>query len=501
MHMGTMDASSSLHAAQDQERSLSGYRAQMPLNHDVLCLIASSLPISDLLSMMRTCRDIHAFGVGRLLSSGIHLRNNAIAGFCRFVLRDAHTRLPALRKLSFSIDAYTYCAPDANSLTPSIDLLIQLLSQASQLHTLSISHFADLVQLGSQRMVSSFSGLFGLKVLCVHDVDVNGREVFHHMHQLTSVEVHFSTFDEVDPLPMFASSSATLEVLRVLRCSFRQLTTVQFSGVGVLQLDPSDYVEAAPLLEAFPNLHTLQTVAARIPSDYPSRLQAFHEGNHVFHTRRSWTQLRAVKGDIISLYALALVHPVRSLSIARSQRNNPRITPDIFSVVLSSLRPSHLAVDLDTSDFNFETYCTIPDVVQGVTHFSVRLVSSGYTGSTLLTLFKSVIVTHLVIEILIYGSRASLFLYDNTRPSLVGMSQESFVGLLATSITALQFIAIRRGDGTSMYWSVARRNGIATSETLSDADGRRIMETEDLTFWDPPLSRENEAEASRYWLA
>ena len=116
----------------------------MSMNYDVLCIIASFLSITDLLSMMRTCKDMYMQGVGRLLSSGVHLTDRTIPGFCQLVFKDKETRLAALRQLSFSITYYGSCPTD--QVTYCIRLLVEVLTHATNLRSVSISHYDNLVR-------------------------------------------------------------------------------------------------------------------------------------------------------------------------------------------------------------------------------------------------------------------------------------------------------------------------------------------------------------------
>ncbi|EMD39454.1 hypothetical protein CERSUDRAFT_111760 [Gelatoporia subvermispora B] len=482
----------------------SGNNLEISLNHDVLCTVTSFLQIADVLSMMCTCRDLYAYGVVLLLSSGVHLENcKMIGGFCRFVLNDGPSRLPALRTLSFSI--CRYYVQDTDDVGQCISLLIEILSQASGLRALSISHYGDLVDLGGQQIISCLSGLTELNELCVHDLDIKGREIFQCMTKLTTLEVHFSTLEELDPLSLFTGSSASLRTVRLMRCCLHTPPNTQFSSVRLLQLDSNDYVEADPLLEAFPNLQYLHLVTTQTPRDYPARIQDHHDSNREHQIRRSWPQLRGVKGDVVSLYALALSGPVRSLGITSPYRSNPVFPVDYLRTVVSGLRPSHLSLELDTIDPNCDIYCSLPSYANEVTHFSLRLNAANREGIKLLTLLKSLSVVYMVLELWIRSRTLRSFESkgDRSRMPFFMLSEENFVRELAASNPTLRFLTIREGDGQAKYWDMLRSEGIGHDHDhiLNDSEGRQFMKREGLKFFGSIISEEYAREASRYWLA
>lgn len=347
--------------------------AEMSLNFDIIFLIMSFLHISDLLSVMITCRELHTYGIRRLISSGIHLEGSRFIKFCHFMLNNPSARFAFLHKLSFGVAAHHF--GDMDNPIRNISLITQVLSRTPHLHTLLVSHFDALLAFSGKFIQSSFAGLTSLKRLHIHNLGMDGRDIFQQIRPLLHIEIRFSRkIFEIDPLTLLAESSSSLESLELWYCSFRQQGEVHFPRVTVLKLHYCNYHDIRPLTAAFPNLRELY-VSYEANSGQPMEMYRYHDQNRSYQLRHSWTSLELVHGDILSIYALALGCQVRRLSVVRPRYCNPHFPRSVLGSVLTHTRPSHYAIEIDTDDPTFKYVMTLSDIAPQITHLSMRLLS------------------------------------------------------------------------------------------------------------------------------
>lgn len=168
----------------------------------------------------------------------------------------------------------------------------------------------------------------------------------HSQSPLVEISTSFSSKQEYPVLPLLARFSHTLTTL-TLDVTTLHDADVCFPRLTLLDLQTRHSVPLSVLMRIFPNLQELhlECYANDVEKQQSLRCQniAFQQGGH------TWTSLRRLEADIMSLSVLALLQDLDGLTIARCsgvQRLDSQNLPMLQSI-LSKTHPRSLNLSLD----------------------------------------------------------------------------------------------------------------------------------------------------------
>ncbi|KAI0093830.1 hypothetical protein BDY19DRAFT_1053255 [Irpex rosettiformis] len=321
------------------------------LHYDILVLLASHLRRSDLLSLMQVCRSLYAALVPHLLRSHpIILRTNQLLSFSEFVLTDAPMRFVYLQRLSIGI-SYVWSKRIA-------DTLRDVLRYSTHLEELCILDCGCLE--GYPEVASAIAALTCIRTLTLRYPTQAARSLILQMcSRVTRVEISFSKVPRhyMDPVELLVNCRDSLMTLCMSLPRYSQVRLgIQYMALTRLVLKCHRAMQASPLLYHYPNVrHFTITMCEG---------HCGHGGFHPKYIRRddvkieemrmvntldrtySWGSLDILRGDVHSIYHLALNCPVQRLELVDVG------TADIsrFDKVMSDIRPSALEVETNSME-------------------------------------------------------------------------------------------------------------------------------------------------------
>ncbi|OCH84067.1 hypothetical protein OBBRIDRAFT_892001 [Obba rivulosa] len=394
------------------------------LGPDIAYLIITMLARNDLLSFMRTCWEAYAECMKILLLSDIVLKDSAlISGFCACVLKDASTRGPLLRSLSF---------PSALDKIPSenIRALCDVLSSARKLEKLFISNAHALRCMHFYSLSSVLTMFTELKVLEVRGAQVLGAELAQDIRiPLTHLSLDWEiqrpcTGVSMDTLEFLAPSLQVLKLTVIPPIPPSQLT---FPSMHTLSFRiPAAAADIATFIRACPKLRSIscQTTSAPAPS-----VEALRQRHERKYAKLRWEHLDYVSADVPGLYQLALRQPTRSIDATMNDLSGHSI--QWLTTVLTDMQPTHLQLHLDiTADHE---YTLLEDLLRGATRVTCLKLHFGYRSRIspehVVSIVRSLSIKHLEI-----AGRA------------ITQGPDSFVPSLTHAISSVDFVAVTRLD-------------------------------------------------------
>ncbi|OCH85229.1 hypothetical protein OBBRIDRAFT_798369 [Obba rivulosa] len=361
------------------------------LGPDIVYLIITMLARNDLLSFMRTCWEAYAECMKILLLSDIVIKDSAIIpGFCACVLKDASTRGPLLRSLSFPSALDKIPSENIRTLRIVLSCARKLKKLISNAHTLRCMHFYSL---------SSVLTMFTeLKVLEVRGAQVLGAELAQDIRiPLTHLSLDWEiqrpcTGVSMDTLEFLAPSLQVLKLTVIPPIPPSQLT---FPSMHTLSFRiPAAAADIATYIRACPKLRSISCQTSSAPAPSVEALRQRHERKHA---KLRWEHLDYVSADVPGLYQLALHQPTRSIDATMNDLSGHSI--QWLTTVLTDMQPTHLQLHLDiTADHE---YTLLEDLLRGATrvtclklHFSHR---SRINPKHVVSIVRSLSIKHLEI--------------------------------------------------------------------------------------------------------
>ncbi|KAI0759243.1 hypothetical protein BD413DRAFT_722529 [Trametes elegans] len=305
----------------------------------------------DVSALMRSSWTLYFVGIKRLLRLGVSIyTDEELVGFCQFMARNLPRCADFLTSLFICIERnridneilsrYTYELDDSDDsadLLEGAPLLLPTIAQCTSLQNLTI-HFCEELLECDDRLMEAFASLTTLRQLRVSSF---GLRTYDFVSTVRSpiVDIHVGcealTQDVIwsqflilpDPFIMLRQHCTTLE-----RISLRAVDTTElfvyldgtpltvFPRVHTLAIGGSRVLERTVLVDAFPNLRSLEvinTVFDYLYMENPPTEEEAHEMNRDDEDEDEvWPYLDHLSGDADSLYVLGVNRPVGRLDIA-----------------------------------------------------------------------------------------------------------------------------------------------------------------------------------------
>ncbi|EMD33328.1 hypothetical protein CERSUDRAFT_117946 [Gelatoporia subvermispora B] len=300
-----------------------GLLPRVDLDLDSLCHIADHLSGSDLLSLLRTCKDMYSV-CRRLVLRYVNLSQyepDQLRQFCSDVLADPDTRAPQIR----SLEIHHSCPEDPVVRQDVIGALIKVLTYACNLETLRIWDFDCLLDANS-RVAPVMLSLQSLRSLCCFcplcDVPLTLETISQLRAPLDTIYLGLST-DDPDISGRLDKFAGSLVNLTLVGIAFQ--SDVCFPHIQSFRLEEQYTIipRLQPLVHWFPNLASLV-----MPPDIGHALDYlpwFKEGgegtalgyrqeNEVFqNSQKNWSSLDYLEATVEIAWLLAIACPIRHI--------------------------------------------------------------------------------------------------------------------------------------------------------------------------------------------
>lgn len=331
--------------------------AMQVLNFDIIYLIIKHLDSYDALALSTICKAIHSIIVRHVLSSEVILGTpKEVSKFPDFLFADAPKRLPLLRSLSVTVDAFAmddyyvnvysvFDLDDEESLQPFRDFasfLTQVLTQSRHLKALCLDLSGYFFEQYPE-LRAAFIKYDGLTELKLYDVTEEVIPVVKDMHSsLRAITLQYPLESEAVDFPSFLSCMTTHRRLQQVRLgeverqSFQLDDEAHITWPEVRTLQICGMVTLDPLVKAFPNVRSVEV--EWLVFDSSPDISPFQ-----------WTSLEYLNGKCEDIHQWTLRCPVRWLDITDAfQRNDcSSATPDggsYLSNVLDRTQPMILTI-------------------------------------------------------------------------------------------------------------------------------------------------------------
>ena len=323
---------------------ISSQSSTVSLNYDVLVGVMAFLPRRDIWSVMRTCRVLYVAGFPSLLHGVIELSTwTELASFCSFMVFDPVPRFSCLRHLALGI-------PGHHKTSNVGAHIVMLLQHASRLETLQF------LQTGTisfdERIPRAVAALSNLRFFLTNDDCEGTFELLQNIRApLTEIQMVFirNISDvRVDPTLVFEPFKHSLESMGVVFVDLTT-TTVQYPHLTTFSAHQCKCTRIQPLHWSFPNLTklSLDTIVNQTDSSDADH----HRQLNIEAQRRGsrWSSLKCFRGDLYSLYVLALQCKIDHIDLTSSllgEKHHHQL-----HAVLSDTHPLVLQLKLRSPEF------------------------------------------------------------------------------------------------------------------------------------------------------
>lgn len=317
----------------------------MPLNLDTLGEIMLHLNRRDAIQMSRTCHNLQNVSPRAVLREEVVIRSiSKFVSFCSYMSRNPSRRSHCLRRLYLSLSGYDD-TPDLG------ELVAWMFRLSTELVSLRLAN-CNMLEL-DERVSCALAQLTKLRRLKFYCSSVQDCHLLKTIQApLTAIEVSSRHLEEaVDPNPVFARFSDTLEDLNVKYATFRS-ADVRYPRLVRLRAGLCQYPELRPIVISFPNIRglTLHT--------------EYYAGNGFedweIEDRRQFNLIQAdslslvldrLEGTITNLYILAPRGKVGHLNVGMSCLETLDYSTRL-TTLLSDLHPSRLDIQLSLPGFD-----------------------------------------------------------------------------------------------------------------------------------------------------
>lgn len=340
------------------------------LDLDILGIVCDLIDdVSTINAVSHTSHALRQIAVKRLLSmKPIALKDQrSVRTFHEFVSVDPESRIPFVRSLNISIFRSVTLSQWEQGQKEAAQAILDLLERVTHLRSLTLPHpERTLRYLADPRICDAIT-----RVSTLHDLGM--LDTFDKMETIVklthSVASHRVLRISLDTLPALASHeddrgikiaqldallchlAPTLEVLDIIGNTPIQLDVKGTGYPGLRSLmskapivgDCWKDIRMDLLVSKFPALEDTLSVPTWVPEspDAPN-LQRVRALNEVHQAQRSWRHLDRVIEDVLGLYVLGLVCPVRHLMVESLSSR----TRSHMAELLRSASPTHLKLSI-----------------------------------------------------------------------------------------------------------------------------------------------------------
>ncbi|CAL1703544.1 unnamed protein product [Somion occarium] len=342
-----------------QTGSKSSPLVDMTLNYDVLCIVLFQLSFQSrrgLLCMMRTCKDLHEYGLPVLLGSPIRVQGTNVEDFCRFILSDKVRFGSLLRDITLA-DCGSHGDPE-RQIVHYIGDLLEIFKHTSILHRLTFTHTENMwrhakpllnLALNHPNINHLLLENLGLQ----SEPDVEAKNIPAQKISLSFGWKHLHHEVDIEDLAPFQSS---LMELRTDLLSFEH-ANIQFHSMQSLTFDwlPATHFTSKTLSYVFPNLRSLTIHRSTSSNDSFTKAQLVYartqnRGNVGSET---WSQLDHVAGYVEAIYILGLTCKIRHIEAEWDDIQFGKLLNEIVN-------------DCSPRSIAFKTVLTTREAIQGL---------------------------------------------------------------------------------------------------------------------------------------
>ncbi|KDQ60335.1 hypothetical protein JAAARDRAFT_603394 [Jaapia argillacea MUCL 33604] len=441
----------------------------LDLNGDVFAYILPLLSTATLRDLSETCHDAHNLTTPHLISSVILNRDRGqVSSFCRFMLANSPLRIPLLHSLTIADGACTILYPEADQLVVDVSfasLVADVVSQASNLIHLSISHTEDMIRVDSRIVQSLIHSCPRLTSVSFRRMGPYSVQMMRRLHSLRSATLDLSG----DFSPVLRPFHLTLQNLAITGNSRNQefldldLTWPHVRTLSIMRV----FTSRARLARSFPNISRLEIHA--------ETLDGYRMLHRNVENSTSWSHLDHVKGNCIALYFLGISCPIRHLELTDRLYSIPvgETSPwepvlhmeEKYLVVIQATSPSVLSFNAEAS-LNTHFYTQLVPLVPRLRflHLNIEEIDRNNETVTVLNKLPSILAQLPVVYLSLHcqGQLAPFQLSDLD-------FQKRLIVAFVRLVSSLQFIELaweQAGWKCSWWESISRH----------DSQGREMVE-------------------------
>ncbi|KAI0650996.1 hypothetical protein C8Q79DRAFT_1844 [Trametes meyenii] len=505
------------------------------LGRDVLFELLQHVPRqSDVSALMRTSKHLYEAGSKPLLAFGVTLTDDQqLQSFCDFILRDASTRAPSLRRLHLKFkldpesqgneddyDEYdgedededddgddddgagvkrktTVSASQKSGQTPpskvALDKLLKVLPLTQNVEDLRIDWCEEFLEL-DKKLVEPLISFERLRHLDLHSIGVLTQRVLDETKSKPAeIDLSFSSDEGYDPPELIPCLSRHRISVENIRSSNAELGSISepFPRVRALALRALCDPDLPSLHKGFPNLTHLTLTKLDIGS-----ADRMRKDNMSAAASSPWGVLDHLCGALEALYILGTSPRVRKLEVEGISQSKTTFAQ--LHTVVAEAQPSHLILRLESwGSYDVKRVAgLLPSGELAVTHLVLDMspwVLKGSADAFISGLLALVRKTGLEFLIVRLGRPANA--EDSKTPGTVKLDGsanrklvEAFkparhgdiVHQLASAAPKLKYVALDVVNEETRYWEVGRGDGGVELRELERMIGRALVRSEGL---------------------
>lgn len=443
----------------------------MRLNYDVLLYIISVADQREVvLSMMQTCRTLHAPSIPKLLSFPILLGHHSKRdkSFLNYILANVSARARHIRDLSL--------LDDARSLPCSLADFTKILQNCSNLRSLCFSQgIYDLLDedgLEAHSVIASLTSIRELDIKIAGDLtEALLAEMMTPLESI-SVSVDRETDWDIDLSQTLTNFSKSLESIETFGLLFLSVSAV-YPLVTMFSSEAAEFTSFDTLSRSFPNLRRLhvyydyETDEEILDDDEPPprvenrRLQS-EDG-------LGWESLQYLSGDVISLHHLGIVSQVDYLEMWFSFEDAAK-----FRDIVQDAKPSNVfarhhgtfpgeAAKKDAQIPSLEGFFNIPTLQNAIVDMSSPRLANvwdiwGNIKNNIVSMFDSTPARTLILKIRSRDSRMIRPPVSTEAEAIVQANIKQLAYSISSVAQSLDSIIIDAPHSARVGWSI-RRDG------------------------------------------
>ena len=244
---------------------------------------------------------------------------------------------------------------------------------------------------GYPEIASAIAALTCIRTLTLRYPTQVARDMLHQMHSRTArVEISFSKVSRhyMDPVELLMNWRDSLVTLCMSLPRYSEVRLgIQYTALTKLVLKCHQAIQASPLLYHYPNVRHFTITMCEgqcghggLHPKYIRRDDANIEEMRVINTHDrtfSWESLDVLRGDVHSIYHLALHCPVHRLELVDVGAT------DVFrfATIMTDIGPSALEVEAKSMAFDLEVLSTLMQhMPAGLQSLSITIASDTITG-------------------------------------------------------------------------------------------------------------------------
>ncbi|KAJ3557262.1 hypothetical protein NM688_g1564 [Phlebia brevispora] len=420
----------------------------MRLSLDILTIVLSHMVRRpDILSVMRTCKNLYAAGIPALLKSCILFsKKKKLSSFCDFILQDASARGRHIRDLTFF--------PSLGEIDDDelVEKFTQVLQHATGVEKLTFQKANKLVS--NEQIATAFAQLKSVKELIVRDADSAMVDMVKEMQspvETVLLSVQGMSDADKDPASVLAPFQRSLRKLSSWMPEFDEEDQENtYPNLHTLDVTFWNNIDMGPMIRAFPNLRNLSMYLQGFDDGgLEEDKDEIREKNEQAQEEAKWEHLEDVVADDINLYIAALKSDVDTLEL----RLNWQSEAEQISAILGDAHPTRLNFSYEAEGGCEDTRDHLTGCLEAasadITHFYLKLSEtddpealSGFLEETIATLPKLAFL--------------SLEITSGEAPE-----EEELARRLAKVASSLQNVAftVSSKGGSSSIWQIERPGG------------------------------------------